>query len=196
MTVTIEQKTSYLMMYSAEVNGKWHSLNRIVIYEGNNIIAQTAGGWFEPLPPRRRLNGIEIDTDKILKRLVEKFDGKVFIIKDKTYWDNARNPQYILYIPNELAEFRRVSRFMSFHHVVCDRYESEKLEARIDYYRPELKVNEQLTRFREEFNKLKDSHSFAIDNRQLNDMIDVLDSLHELYQEEVKRLENMDLSDL
>lgn len=191
-----KNSNSYRISYSITVNGITRNVSSIKFYDENGVVVEENDGNLIRLNSNNEpLYAIGLDTDKEIKlKRKLNFDGEVFVmLHDKMfekYWE--------LYIPNELAGFKKTDRYLwenEFIVTVIDKYESETLNAEIEVYRHDLEVDKKLIELRADFAEIKGSYDLTID-RDITEDLKKLMKLKRDYDKELNRVRGLDLSKL
>jgi hypothetical protein len=120
--ITLCREVSWYRPYTVNINGKKYLLEDIKFYDENGVIVTTGGGWAQTV------NGIDmteliINTDKVIRRNKEKFDGEVFgIIVKCSYYNESR---INLYIPAKLVNSKYVGKKKMHGNNVYDVYQGD-----------------------------------------------------------------------
>lgn len=101
MGITLKRNAAWFRPYYVEINSKEYQVDKIHIYKDGKILVSTCQGWFEN-KNRGDVESVELLTEKIIKRIKEKFDGEVFGITHKESYTNETHVN--IYIPAEMLD--------------------------------------------------------------------------------------------
>lgn len=194
--IKIGQGSGWYRPYITNVNNVSRTVEEIRFYSEEGTVLVVGQGWLS------RVDGgdikeIELNADELLLRRKEKLDGEVFIMSKKNDYSYSDEKECVLYIPNSLANFKRVGRELKYGDTVVDRWVSEVLQSEYTVHRHDLRVNEGLKEIERRYQEImKDNYNLSIDK---SDIIEKLDKLKELkveYDKEKERIKQIDINSL
>lgn len=192
----IQRGADWYKPYTIEKNGISRDVVDIVIYEinGKEIVRSGMGYLSDIVTGVTALKEIEIPTDKDIKlKRKKRFDGEVFVVTKEESFSNKLS--WVLYIPNELVKFKRVSRQIKLQTVV-DRWESKVLGATIEVYRHDFGVFEKTQQLKKRFEEIRNGYHFRIEQEDIEEQLELLGDLQRQYKKELQRIESIDLEKL
>ena len=194
--ITLRRGSGYRTSYVINMNGTRRDVSAIRFYDKDGVILENDSGTLSRQGKQDEpLARVDIDTDKEIKlKRKLKFDGEVFVMTE----DGTFEKKWILYIPNEIAGFKKTKRYLRLipmMQTVVDVWTSEALNAEIEVYRNDLKVDEKLNILRRDFEAIKRSYDLTIDE-DITDDLKKLIKLKKDYDKELERVKNLDLSKL
>ena len=194
--ITLRRGSAYRTSYVINMNGTRRDVSTIRFYDKDGVILENDSGTLSRQGKQDEpLVRVDIDTDKEIKlKRKLKFDGEVFVMTE----DGTFEKKWILYIPNEIAGFKKTKRYLRLTpmiQTVVDVWTSEALNAEIEVYRNDLRVDEKLNILRRDFEAIKRSYDLTIDE-DITDDLKKLIKLKKDYDKELERVKNLDLSKL
>ena len=194
--ITLRRGSAYRTPYVINMNGTRRDVSAIRFYDKDGVILENDSGALSRQGKQDEpLARVDIDTDKEIKlKRKLKFDGEVFVMTE----DGTFEKKWILYIPNEIAGFKKTKRYLRLipmMQTVVDVWTSEALNAEIEVYRNDLRVDEKLNILRRDFEAIKRSYDLTIDE-DITDDLKKLIKLKKDYDKELERVKNLDLSKL
>lgn len=179
--------------YVTNINNVERYVDKIYIYNNEGVILKINQGWLED-KKGKDITNLELNTDKkIILRKKEKFDGEIYIINtDSPYKGEKR---CILYVPNELVEFKKAKRFLNFDYTVIDVWESDIINSRHQVWRNEFKLNDKLYELEKQFKELKEDYNFKLDTN-INEYIEKIKELKKEYDSHIKYIESLNINEL
>ena len=191
--LNITRKNQFYRPYSTNVNGVERYVDEIYIYNKEGIILKINQGWFED-KKGKDITNLELNTDKkIILRRKEKFDGEIYIMNtDSPYKGEKR---CILYIPNDLIQFKKVKRYLSFNYTVVDVWESDILNVKHEVWRNEFKLNNKLYELEKQFKELKEDYDFKLSN-DIDVYIEKIKELKEEYNNHIEWIKSLNINEL
>ncbi len=179
--------------YVTNVNDVLRYVDKIYIYNNEGVILQINQGWLQN-KQGKDITNLELNTDKkIILRRKEKFDGEIYImITASTYKSEKR---CILYIPNNLTQFKKVKRYLNFNYTIVDVWESNLINAKYEVWRNEFKLNNKLYELEKQFKELKADYNFKL-NGNIDVYIEKFKELKKEYDNHIKYIESLNINEL
>lgn len=179
--------------YVTHINNVERYVDKIYIYNNEGIILKINQGWLEDKQGKDIIN-LELNTDKkIILRRKEKFDGEIYIINTDSQYKGEK--RCILYIPNDLVQFKKVKRYLNFNYTIVDVWESDSLNAKYEVWRNDLKLNNKLKELEKQFKELKENYEFKLNN-DINVYIEKIKELKKEYDNHIKYIESLNINEL
>lgn len=191
--LNITRGNSFYRPYITNVNNVTRYVDKIYIYNNEGIILKINQGWIEN-KQGRDISNLELNTDKeIILRRKEKFDGEIYIMNVNSPYKGEK--RCILYIPNELVQFKKVKRYLNFNYTVVDVWESDLLDAKHEVWRNEFKLNSKLYELETRFKELKEDHQFKLSNN-IDDYIKKIKELKKEYDAHIEWIKSLNIDEL
>lgn len=189
----ITRGNQFYRPYITNVNNVTRYVDKIYIYNNEGIILKINQGWLQN-KEGRDITNLELNTDKkIILRRKEKFDGEIYIMNVKSpYKDEKR---CILYIPNELIQFKKVKRYLNFNYTVVDVWKSDIINSKYEVWRNEFKLNSKLYELEKQFKELKEDYKFKLDSN-IDDYIEKIKELKKEYDNHIQWIESLNIDEL
>ena len=179
--------------YITNVNNVTRYVDKIYIYNNKGIIVKINQGWMEN-KEGRDISNLELNTDKkIILRRKEKFDGEIYIMNTDSPYKHEK--RCILYIPNDLVQFKKVKRYLNFNYTVVDVWESDLLNVKYEVWRNEFKLNKKLYELEKEFGELKTDYNFKLD-KNIDTYIKKIKELKKEYDTHIEWIKSLNIDEL
>ena len=179
--------------YITNVNNVTRYVDKIYIYNNKRIIVKINQGWLENKQGKDIIN-LKLNTDKkIILRRKEKFDGEIYIMNTDSPYKHEK--RCILYIPNDLVQFKKVKRYLNFNYTVVDVWESDLLNVKYEVWRNEFKLNKKLYELEKEFGELKTDYNFKLD-KNIDTYIKKIKELKKEYDAHIEWINSLNIDEL
>jgi len=179
--------------YLININNIERYVDKIYVYDKEGIILKIEQGWLED-KRGKDITNLELNTDKeIILRRKEKFDGEIYIMNTVSPYKAEK--RCILYIPNDLVQFKKVKRYLNFNYTVVDVWESNLINAKYEVWRNEFKLNNKLKELEKQFDELKKDYNFKL-NKNINDYIEKIKELKKEYDAYIEWIKSLNINEL
>ena len=179
--------------YITNINNVTRYVDKIYIYNNKGIIIKINQGWMEN-KEGRDITNLKLNTDKkIILRRKEKFDGEIYIMNTTSPYKSEK--RCILYIPNDLVQFKKVKRYLNFNYTVVDVWESDLLNVKYEVWRNEFKLNKKLYELEKEFGELKTDYNFKLD-KNIDTYIKKIKELKKEYDAHIEWIKSLNIDEL
>ena len=179
--------------YITNINNVTRYVDKIYIYNNKGIIIKINQGWMEN-KEGRDITNLKLNTDKkIILRRKEKFDGEIYIMNTVSPYKAEK--RCILYIPNDLVQFKKVKRYLNFNYTVVDVWESDLLNVKYEVWRNEFKLNNKLYELEKQFKELKGDYNFKLNNN-IDDYIKKIKELKKEYDTHIEWIKSLNIDEL
>ena len=191
--LNITRGNQFYRPYITNVNGIERYVDRIYIYNNEGVILKINQGWLQD-KQGKDITNLELNTDKeIILRRKEKFDGEIYIMNTVSPYKGEK--RCVIYIPNDLAGFKKVKRYLNFNYTVVDVWESDILNSRHQVWRNEFKLNDKLYELEKQFNELKKDYNFKISNN-IDVYIEKFKKLKKEYDSHIEWIKSLNINEL
>lgn len=189
----ITRGNKFYRPYITNVNNVERYVAKIYIYDKEDIILKVNNGWLEN-KDGRDISTLELNTDKeIVLRRKEKFDGEIYIMSIVSPYKDEK--QCILYIPNELLQFKKVKRYLNFNYTVVDVWESDMIQAKYEVWRNDFELNDKLYELDKQFRETKEDYNFNIKN-DITSYLNKFKTLQKEYNNHIEWIKSIDIEEL
>lgn len=185
----ITRTSKWYRPYGVNVGGKGYYVNKIYFYDENGIICNSQSGWLES-KSGRDIEEIYLPIEKIIRRNKEKFDGEVFGIPYKEYYE--KDIKINLYIPAKMLNIHYEKTVRMFDTEIYDYFvggEDILIKKWVKTVGEHLRILE--TEYEEAIKKISSSYLLKKEAGKIKETLKYLNALIEDYEKEYEKINAM-----